>query len=81
MRFKIDDRVVAIKPFDNNSDIIGKTGTIKRVWNLFYAVEYDEIIKRGHTCGGLCIQGHGWDTDDKSLRLANINKRIEYKER
>ena len=55
--FKVGDRVRCIK------DVCGylsggKLGTVCGIQNLYVGVAFDEKIS-GHTCTGLCADGHG----------------------
>jgi len=60
-RFKIGDRVRAIKPVDGLSGLVGKTGTVVKCvsdgWDI--AVEFDEPFDKGHTCYNQCRNHHG----------------------
>ena len=62
MNFKKDDRVICIKEFEGNKDIIGVAGTIISLNSDGYdcAVEFDRKIKEGHTCGGTVKLSRGW---------------------
>lgn len=67
-KFKVGDRVKAIKPTSSNMNIVGKVGTIAHVipnWTG-YCVEFDEYIN-GHSCGGNAKDGHGWNCDEDTL--------------
>lgn len=71
-RFKIGDRVRLISiDGDYNSRLkIGATGVIKNFYNgsYDYKVEFDEYFN-GHSCGGVCKDGHGQNIYDKDLEL------------
>lgn len=76
--FKIGDRVKAIATEDSDR-IVGKTGTICAVPNLYvkrYGVRFDDCIK-GHNCGGTCEEGYGWYVPGgKLVRLINEDKSL-----
>ena len=63
-RFKIGDRVKAVKPFDGNNSIVDEIGTIVAISDIFRAdlgVEFDDKIGFGaHTCYGKGKDGHCW---------------------
>ena len=70
-KFKVGDRVKAIKPKDDNTLIVGKIGTIKALYSDVdhrYRVEFDELIN-GHSCGGNAKYGYGWNCDEDTLEL------------
>lgn len=55
--FKVSDRVRCIKDVDGFSSG-GKLGTICNIDHLRLGVAFDEEIS-GHTCNGICADGHG----------------------
>lgn len=55
--FKVGDRVRCIKDVENYPSG-GKLGTICDVDGSYIGVAFDEEIS-GHTCGGICVDGHG----------------------
>ena len=70
-KFKVGDRVKAIKPMDDNTLIVGKIGTIKALCSdvdHLYRVEFDERIN-GHSCGVKAQYGYGWNCDEDTLEL------------
>lgn len=79
-RFKIGDRVKAVKPWDGNYSIVGKIGTIVAISNIFSAdlgVEFDDKIGFGaHTCYGKGKDGHCWWCPDLILERAPVNDKI-----
>lgn len=66
--FEEGDRVIGTEAFDDNDDIVGLPGTIKRVeGDNMYSVEYDEEISNGHSCGIDIPYGCGWHTHARAL--------------
>jgi hypothetical protein len=70
MKFKVGDRVKAIKIFEDNSTIINKLGTIKRVYDIY--AENSRCLVRFDKS----VNGHGdglrnWNIDQNCLMLAN----------
>lgn len=55
--FKVGDRVRCTRDVDGYPSG-GKLGTICYVAGLRVGVAFDEEIS-GHTCGGICVDGHG----------------------
>lgn len=55
--FKVGDRVRCIKDVENYPSG-GKLGTIYNVCSSYIGVAFDEEIS-GHTCNGICADGHG----------------------
>lgn len=55
--FKVGDRVRCIKDVDGFSSG-GKLGTICNIDHLRLGVAFDEEVS-GHTCNGICADGHG----------------------
>lgn len=68
--FKVGDRVAAaVDHPDNNSHIMkGDEGTVCRVFGgaRRVSVEWDEQIG-GHSCGGSCPDGYGWNVNVSDL--------------
>lgn len=68
-KFKVGDRVIAVKAPDGNKDLVGKTGTIK-VFGVYdslpYGVDFDDFTK-GHECSGEARADHGWWCEAESL--------------
>ena len=71
-KFKISDRVIAVKEYDGNKNIVGKIGTVIALHDYGadnIGVEFDdEIGFAGHTCGGKGKDGHCWWCSDDTLR-------------
>ena len=60
-KFKVGDRVKAVKAYDGNYGIVNKTGVVIDSDGLGeIAVRFDKIINKGHSCGCKCESGHGW---------------------
>lgn len=76
MKFKVGDRVRGIKSSYGFSNIIGKLGTIKRVFDNCYAVEFDNSIN-AHDCDGYTKMWHGLWCNDKMLEYVCNNGEIE----
>lgn len=69
--FKVGDRVFIVE-YDgqtNNSDIVGKTGTVRKLQDstLGVGVEFDDKIRNGHGQFG-SQWGHGWWCLEASVR-------------
>ena len=82
-KFKVGDRVKAIKPKDDNTLIVGKIGTIKALHSDVdhrYKVEFDEHIN-GHCCGGNAKSGHGWNCDEDTLELVKPEPKFKVGDR
>lgn len=78
MKFKVGDRVRAVKNHDGR-DIIGKIGTVKTVDdNLSYpfGIEFDKNIG-GHACSGKGKNGHCWWCPESVLEPVCNNGEIE----
>lgn len=78
MKFKVGDRVRAVKSCTGNTLIINKTGTIKLfAGNGDLGVEFDENIC-GHDLHvwGRCKDGHGWYCPDDILEPAYENIKV-----
>lgn len=79
-KFKIGDRVKAVKPWDGNYDIVDKIGTvvvISNLWGVHFGVEFDDTLGfGGHTCDGKGKNGHCWWCPDYILEHAPVNDKI-----
>lgn len=74
MKFKVGDRVRGIKnPYGFSNLIAGKLGTIKRVFDNYYAVEFDNNIST-HACDGYTKMWHGLWCNDEMLEYICNNK-------
>lgn len=68
--FRVGDRVIGVKEYDGNEDIVGTLGTIRAVEGSgSYAVQYDDPIEGGHGCGIGIPNGYGWHTRGSCLAL------------
>ena len=82
-KFQIGDRVVvATQAPPTPTWLVGLEGTVvndytHRPTHVFdYGVAFDEPLLKltdrrltGHTCGGTCKNGYGWNVDAESLAL------------
>ena len=75
MKFKIGDRVMAIKPYDDNEIIVGKTGTVVGFTGVEIGVEFDEIVG-GHSCYSNGKSGCCWWCSAETLEPIEDNKKI-----
>ena len=79
-KFKIGDRVKAVKECDGNKNIVGKIGTIVGMCGCgcgLIGVEFDDNIGRGaHTCEGKGKDGHCWWCPDYTLEPVRVNEKI-----
>lgn len=85
MNFKVGDRVRAVKEYDDNHHIIGKTGTIIKI-NAFddyhsIGVKFDEHVNghdlKSHFDTYFCKNGHGWWCSESVLEhVHNNNSKI-----
>lgn len=80
MKFKIGDRVMAIKPYDGNERIVGKTGTVVGFMGARIGVEFDEIVD-GHSCSYMGLKSLGesgccWWCPAETLEPIEDNKKI-----
>lgn len=57
MNFKVGDKIIAIKAIDGVSNVIGKTGTIKRIRANEIAIDFDEYFAKEWHCGCGCVHG------------------------
>ena len=79
-KFKIGDRVRAVKEYDGNKNIVGKIGTVIELcdyctYNI--CVEFDNIIGFAcHNCGGKGKDGHCWWCSDCILEPVRHNEKI-----
>lgn len=66
--FRIGDRVICIGDADGNPMVNGAIGTVIGFWSSdICSVEYDEDIG-GHSLGGKCEDGYGWNTNIRYLQ-------------
>ena len=80
-KFKIGDRVKAIKEYSGNYEIVGKIGTIVGMHGCncgLIGVEFDDNIGRyAHTCEGKGKDGHCWWCLDYILEpVPIVNEKI-----
>ena len=79
-KFKIGDRVKAVKEYDGNKNIVGKIGTVIALHGYGadnIGVEFDDKIGfDGHTCGGKGKYGHCWWCSDDTLEPVRRNEKI-----
>lgn len=79
-KFKIGDRVKAVKEYDENRNIAGKIGTVIALYGYGadnIGVEFDDKIGfYGHTCGGKGKDGHCWWCADYTLEPVRVNEKI-----
>ena len=79
-KFKIGDRVKAVKEYDGNKNIVGKIGTVIALHGYgadFIGVEFDdEIDFGGHSCDGKGKDGHCWWCLDRILEPVDYNEKI-----
>lgn len=79
-KFKIGDRVKAVKEYEGNKNIVGKIGTVIALNGYDtdrVGVEFDDTIGfGGHTCGGKGKDNHCWWCDDYILEPAPVNRKI-----
>jgi hypothetical protein len=78
-KFKVGDRVRAIKEDDGNTRIIGKTGTVKKNWSFhgepICDIEFDEYVN-GLDLDGRCEHGKGWSCFETTLEPVHDNSKI-----
>ena len=76
-KFKIGDRVRAVKEYERNPNIVGKIGTVITMCDCDIGVEFDdEIGFCGHTCGGKGKDGHCWWCPDYIIEPVDYNEKI-----
>lgn len=79
-KFKIGDRVKAVKECDGNENIVGKIGTVIASYGYGtdnIGVEFDDKIGFGlHNCGGKGKDGHCWWCPDRVLEPVRYNEKI-----
>ena len=79
-KFKIGDRVKAIKEYDGNENIVGKIGTVIIMFDHVrdqIGVEFDDTIGfGGHSCGGRGKDEHCWWCSDRILEPVRDNEKI-----
>jgi len=70
-QFKIGDRVIVKSMGGRN--IRGKKGTIFKLGNIGYAVEFDQHIDYGHSCGNSAgpqgKYGYCWNCEENEIEL------------
>ena len=81
VKFKIGDRVKAIKEYSGNYEIVGKIGTIVGICGFncgLIGVEFDDKIGvGGHDCEGKGKYGHCWWCHDYILEpVPVVNEKI-----
>jgi hypothetical protein len=75
-KFKKGNRIKCIKGYESDI-ILNKIGTVLcDPISEYIKVGFDEFIN-GHTCGGLCDYGYGWNMPKDYVILWNKNKRIQ----
>ena len=72
---KVGDRVICIQGCYVEK---GDKGTIVEVTNDYYGVKWDTLTT-GHSCGGRCEPGKGWDINKS--RAVRLNENINWRER
>lgn len=72
-KFKVGDRVVAVKAPDGNGGLVGKSGTIREIQGgrLSIGVEFDEPRPELHDLGGTVKKNTGWWCEADTLELAS----------
>ena len=77
-KFKIGDRVKAVKEYDDNKNIVGKIGTVVEMCGCEIGVEFDDNIGHGaHTCEGKGKDEHCWWCVDYILEpIPVVNEKI-----
>lgn len=77
MKFKVGDRVRAIREHDMNERIVGKTGRVvsERDEDNEVGVAFDDYIN-GHCCDGSVIDGYGWYVGVDALELVKDDETI-----
>jgi len=78
-KFKIGDRVLCVKAFEDNHHIVNQTGTIIGHWgDRTWTVEFDNSIwgHDGSGGGGRVIgrDKHCWNTNEDCLRFAGLKE-------
>lgn len=67
-RFKEGDRVVRIRVTNDRNMVEGATGTVVVSDRYITGVYWDEKPPfGGHTCGGKCEDGYGWNVPTRDL--------------
>lgn len=84
-RFKVGDRVRATTECDGNRMIVGKSGTVVKVFEEYYGVEFDELycVEFDEPINGDDGLGHGkpgycWDCLGRGLESAESQIIITY---
>lgn len=72
-KFKVGDRVVAVKAPDRNGKLVGKSGIIRKTQDtrLPIGVEFDEPWPDLHDLGGTAKKNTGWWCEEDSLERVN----------
>lgn len=82
MRFKVEDRVRVIKPYDSME--IGSKGRVVYInhHSKRYGIEFDESAPYLHKCptssGIMCPSGRGCFVDERCLVSAKESNRYEF---
>ena len=61
-------RSVVDNPDDNDSIVIGSTGTVVYIDSDVIFVDWDEYVG-GHTCNGSARNGHGWNVTEDQVEI------------
>jgi len=80
MKFKVGDRVRGEGEFDN-VNLTNLTGTIKKVTDSLYSVEWDTKSNDFWNCSGYCNENSGYNCPARNLRLLTIDNWKAYMER
>lgn len=75
LKFKVGDRVRAIKDHDGNDHIVNQEGTVIISGTHDVGVEFDKAVD-GHTCGGRGKDFHCWWCTDDVLEPVAANEKI-----
>lgn len=72
-KFKVGDRVVAVKAPDGKKDLVGRVGTVRDFngGRLSVGVEFDKHGSLLHTLAGASKKRTGWWCEEDSLKLVN----------
>lgn len=77
-KLKVGDRVIAIKPVDGKSSLVGKKGTVVKMndsLHLPLGVSFDDWTG-GHSAGGLVKNCSGYNGREDDFELIANNKTI-----
>jgi len=77
-KFKVGDRVKCVDNGGWQKPIVGKYGTVTRISDNGYGVEFDEHIS-GHSCMGSAKDGYGWHCYEEMLELAKNETIVIYR--